>query len=185
MIVGVEDAYSPIRERFLDGAASMTLGYALEGDPDMGPVISGPHRDRVRDFIDVGVREGASLVLDGREATVEEHPRGHWIGPTVFENVVPELVVGREEIFGPVAGLNRADSIDSAIEMIHRIQYGNMTSIFTTSFATRQGSACWVSTLELPRRWHSSRLVGPEVPSMGTSRRRDETRSDSTRTNVL
>jgi malonate-semialdehyde dehydrogenase (acetylating)/methylmalonate-semialdehyde dehydrogenase len=133
VIVGVGHAYPPMRERFLDSAASMRLGYALEGDPDMGPVISGRHRDRVRGFIDAGVKEGAKLLLDGRHVTVDEHPKGHWIGPTVFENVVPELVVGSAEIFGPVAGLARAESLESAVEMIHRINYGNMTSIFTTS----------------------------------------------------
>jgi len=133
VIVGVGDVYQEMRERFLDGATSLKLGYALAGDPDMGPVISAAHLDRVCSFIDVGVKEGAKLILDGREATVEGYPAGNWLGPTVFEDVVPELVVGREEIFGPVAGLTRASSVDSAIEMIHRIQYGNMTSIFTKS----------------------------------------------------
>ena len=99
----------------------------------MGPVISGPHRDRICNFIDEGIKEGAELILDGRDSTVEAHPDGHWIGPTVFENVNPEMVVGKEEIFGPVAGLARADSMDAAIDLIHDISYGNMTSIFTTS----------------------------------------------------
>ncbi len=133
VIVAVDAVYSPMRERLLDGATSLKVGYALEGDPDMGPVISRRHRDRIRGFIDAGVSEGAKLILDGRETTVDGYPEGHWVGPTVFENVLPESVVGSEEIFGPVAGLARADSVDRAIDMIHRVQYGNMTSIFTTS----------------------------------------------------
>ncbi len=133
VIVGVADAYPAFRERFLDGAASIQLGYALEGNPDMGPVISGPHRDRICNFIDEGIKEGAELILDGRDSTVEAHPDGHWIGPTVFDDVNPKMVVGKEEIFGPVAGLARADSMEAAIDLIHDISYGNMTSIFTTS----------------------------------------------------
>jgi len=133
VIVGVKDAYPAFRERFLDGATSIQLGYALEGNPDMGPVISGPHRDRIHKFIDEGVKEGAELILDGRDGTVEAHPGGNWIGPTVFENVNPKMVVGKEEIFGPVAGLTHADSMEAAIDLIHDISYGNMTSLFTTS----------------------------------------------------
>jgi malonate-semialdehyde dehydrogenase (acetylating)/methylmalonate-semialdehyde dehydrogenase len=133
VIVGVQDAYPAFRERFLDGAASIQLGYALDGDPDMGPVISRALRDRITNFIAEGVAEGAKLVFDGREHTVRDYPSGHWIGPTVFENVNPRMVIGKEEIFGPVAGLASADSIEAAIDMIHDISYGNMTSIFTTS----------------------------------------------------
>jgi len=133
VIVGIHDAYPALRERFLDGAASIQLGYALEGNPDMGPVISRRHRDRVCGFIAEGSKQGADLVLDGRSSTVAAYPDGHWIGPTVFENVNPKMVIGKEEIFGPVAGLARADSLDAAIELIHEVSYGNMTSIFTTS----------------------------------------------------
>ena len=133
VIVGVEGAYEAFRERFLDGATSMRLGYALDGDPDMGPVISGRHRDRISTFIAEGAGDGADLLLDGRSCTVEGYPEGHWIGPTVFENVHPAMVIGREEIFGPVAGLVRADSLAAAIDLIHEVSYGNMTSIFTAS----------------------------------------------------
>ncbi len=99
----------------------------------MGPVISDRHKKRVIGFIEEGAREGAKMLLDGRGAEVPAYPRGHWIGPTVFEEVMPEMVIGREEIFGPVAGLHRAESLDAAIELIHKNRYGNMTSIFTSS----------------------------------------------------
>jgi malonate-semialdehyde dehydrogenase (acetylating)/methylmalonate-semialdehyde dehydrogenase len=133
VIVGVEDAYPDMKERLLDGAASLSMGYALEGDPFMGPVISASHRQRVFGYIEEGVREGAKLLLDGRDATVKAYPKGHWVGPTFFDEVGPDLVIGREEIFGPVGGLARVGSLDEALELIHRISYGNMTSIFTTS----------------------------------------------------
>jgi malonate-semialdehyde dehydrogenase (acetylating)/methylmalonate-semialdehyde dehydrogenase len=133
VIVGVGDAYDVMRERLVDGAASFKLGYALDGDPDMGPVISRRHRDRIVNYIDEGVREGAELLVDGRGATVEAYPDGNWIGPTVFDNVGPDMKIGSEEIFGPVIGLTRAKSLEEAIELTHKNCYGNMASIFTTS----------------------------------------------------
>jgi len=133
VIVGVGDAYAIMRERILDGASAIRLGYALEGDPDMGPVISQRHCDRICGYIEEGVQEGAKLALDGRGVAVERYPHGHWIGPTVFEDVNPEMVVGKEEIFGPVVGLRQADSLDATLDIVHRVYYGNMASIFTTS----------------------------------------------------
>jgi malonate-semialdehyde dehydrogenase (acetylating)/methylmalonate-semialdehyde dehydrogenase len=133
VIVGVGEAHAIMRERILDGASAIRLGYALEGDPDMGPVISQRHCERICGYIEAGVQEGAKLVLDGRGVTVEPYPNGHWIGPTVFEDVNPDMVVGKEEIFGPVLCLREAHSLDAALDGIHRVSYGNMASIFTTS----------------------------------------------------
>jgi len=133
VLVGVGDAYPPMRERLLDTASSLRLGNGLEEGVQMGPVISRPHRDRVVDLIGEGVREGPELLLDGRGASVPECPEGHWIGPTVFEGVEPDMVLGREEIFGPVAGLARAKSMDEAVELMHRVHYGNSTGLFTSS----------------------------------------------------
>jgi len=133
IVVGVGDAYRPIRERVLDGAASLRLGYGLDPAVTMGPLISAPHRERVAGYVATGEREGARLVLDGRAATVKEHPSGHWFGPTVFEDVEPGMSIGKEEIFGPVIGLSHADSLEAAIALVHRNQYGNAISLFTTS----------------------------------------------------
>ena len=136
VVVGVGEAYKPMRERILDGAASLKLGDGLEDDSDMGPLISARHRERVRTFIDRGVEEGSELVLDGRNRSVSSHPSGHWVGPTVFENVKPGMVIGKEEIFGPVAGLSHAASLDDALAILHENHYGNATSIFTASGKT-------------------------------------------------
>ena len=133
VLVGVGEAYGPMKERLLDTASSLRLGYGLEEGVRMGPVVSRPHRDRVVDLIGKGVQEGPDLLLDGRGASVAEYPEGHWIGPTVFEGVAPEMVLGQEEIFGPVAGLARAHSLDEAVELMHRVHYGNSTGIFTSS----------------------------------------------------
>ena len=133
VVVGVGDVYEPMREGILDGAASLKVGRGLDEGVDMGPVISGAHRDRVNAFIDEGERDGARLLMDGRRMEVPGYPRGHWVGPTVFEDVTPEMPIGREEVFGPVAGLTRAPTLEAALEMLGKSPYGNAASIFTQS----------------------------------------------------
>ncbi len=133
VVVGVGGVYDELRERIVDEARSLRLGHGLDEDTFMGPVISADHRDRVLSYVDEGEEEGASVALDGRDVSVEGYPEGHWVGPTVLEGVNPGMAVGREEIFGPVAGLTRADSVENAIELMHEVEYGNACSIFTTS----------------------------------------------------
>ena len=133
IFVGVGDAWGPLRERMVDGASSLRLGNGLEPGTDMGPVISAPHRDRVREYITQGEKEGAKLLLDGRDAAVPGLPDGNWVGPTVFEDVSLESSIGTEEIFGPVACLNRAATLEEAIASMQLSRYGNACSIFTTS----------------------------------------------------
>ena len=136
VVVGIEEAYAPIRERILDRASALRLGSGLDSDVDMGPVISEKHANRVREFIDQGAAEGAKLLLDGRGASVKAYPRGHWVGPTVFDEVRPDMSIGREEIFGPVVGFTQARSLDDALAMIHANRYGNAISVFTSSGRT-------------------------------------------------
>jgi malonate-semialdehyde dehydrogenase (acetylating)/methylmalonate-semialdehyde dehydrogenase len=133
VVVGVGDAHPEIRERMLDSASSIRLGDGLLETTDMGPVISAAHRDRVNEFIDRGEADGARLSLDGRGATVAGLEGGYWVGPTVFEDVAPDISIGTEEIFGPVAGINRARDLDEAVAMMHGSRYGNACSIFTSS----------------------------------------------------
>jgi malonate-semialdehyde dehydrogenase (acetylating)/methylmalonate-semialdehyde dehydrogenase len=133
VVVGVGDAYRRVRERFLDSAGSLRLGRGLDDGVDLGPLISARHRERVLAYIATAVSEGARLVLDRRAAAPERYPAGHWVGPTVFEDVGPDMRLGREEIFGPVAALTRVGSLDEAVELMHRVEYGNAASLFTTS----------------------------------------------------
>lgn len=133
IFVGVGEAWRPLRERMLDGASSLRIGDGLAPDTDMGPVISARHKARVESLIAQGERDGARLALDGRGATVPHLPGGNWMGPTVFEDVCFQTSLGTEEIFGPVACLNRAGSLDEAIAWMRASRYGNACSIFTTS----------------------------------------------------
>ncbi|HSM05034.1 MAG TPA: CoA-acylating methylmalonate-semialdehyde dehydrogenase [Longimicrobiales bacterium] len=133
MVVGVGDAFSRVREGLLDRAASLRVGDGMDPDTQMGPVISAAHRDRVRAWIDRGEAEGARLTLDGRNVAVPGRDDGYWVGPTVFEEVDPDAAVASEEIFGPVAVLNRAGTVEEAVQMMHRSRYGNACSLFTSS----------------------------------------------------
>ncbi len=133
VVVGVGEAHPQIRERLLDYASSIKIGDGLVPGTDMGPVISGAHRDKVKNYIDQGVADGAKLSLDGRGASVDGLEGGYWVGPTVFEDVAPEMSIGTEEIFGPVAMVNRANTVEEAVQMMHASRYGNACSIFTNS----------------------------------------------------
>ncbi len=133
VVVGVGEAYEAVRHRFLDRAGSLEVGYGLDESAEMGPVITKEHRDRVRRYIDHGISEGVSIPLDGRGLAVPGYADGNWIGPTVMEGLRPGMAVAGGEIFGPVAGLTRAASLDEAIELMDRSRYGNACSIYTTS----------------------------------------------------
>ena len=133
VVVGVGSAYDSVRERLVSGAREITLGHGLDDATGMGPVISSVHRDRVQSYIDTGETEGAELLVDGRGVTVDGYPDGNWVGPTVFEGVTPDMKIGMDEVFGPVAGLTRVDSVEEAIDLMHRNHYGNACSIFTRS----------------------------------------------------
>ncbi len=81
------------------------------------------------------MREGAKLLLDGRSATANDRPRGCFVGPTVFDEVTPEMFVGREEVFGPVVSVMRAQDLNEALTLTNRSRYGNSASLFTQSGA--------------------------------------------------
>lgn len=136
VIVGVGEAYEPIRERFLDGASSIRIGNGLDEGVDMGPVISRTHRDRILGYVEAGKQEGATLLLDRSAPPVDRYPEGNWVGPAVFEGVSPRMSIARDEIFGPVASLARVNSLDEAVALMHESPYGNATSLFTTSGRT-------------------------------------------------
>jgi malonate-semialdehyde dehydrogenase (acetylating)/methylmalonate-semialdehyde dehydrogenase len=98
-------------------------------------VVNPKEEKRIRAAIERGVTEGARLRLDGRSHSVPHKPRGCFLGPTVFDDVAPEMFVGREEIFGPVVSVMRAADLDAAITLTNRSRYGNTVSLFTQSGA--------------------------------------------------
>ncbi len=133
VVVAAGKAYAPFKNRLLERAKSFTLGYGLDPGITMGPVVSQRHKERVLSYVAAGEQEGADLLLDGRATRVGRYPHGHFVGPTVFDRVSPEMTIGKEEIFGPVAAVSHVGDLDEAIDTIQRSPYANATSIFTSS----------------------------------------------------
>ena len=133
MLVPVGAIHHETRDRMVESARALKVGDGLEPDVTMGPVISAKHLDRVRQYIDKGVAEGARLLVDGRQTRVDSRPNGYFVGPTVFDDVSPDMAIGREEIFGPVASICPVRTLDEAIAVMHAHPNANATSIFTTS----------------------------------------------------
>ena len=98
---------------------------------DMGPLVTGVHRDKVRSYVDAGEAEGATLVVDGRILDVDGDPNGFWLQPTLFDHVTPDMSIYRDEIFGPVLSVVRVPSYEAGVQLINDHPYGNGTAIFT------------------------------------------------------
>ncbi|MFQ6033537.1 MAG: CoA-acylating methylmalonate-semialdehyde dehydrogenase [Candidatus Bipolaricaulia bacterium] len=133
VLLPVGEIYGPLKERFIEAASRIKVGDPLDETTQMGPVISRQHQERVLSYIEQGLKEGARLLLDGRGIRIEGHEKGYFIGPTVFDEVHPEMAIAQEEIFGPVVSIIRVEELDEAIELIHANPYGNASSIFTSS----------------------------------------------------
>ncbi|GHC16809.1 methylmalonate-semialdehyde dehydrogenase (acylating) [Kushneria pakistanensis] len=128
-----EETANRLREKLVEKLGTLRVGPGLVDGPDndMGPLITADHLDKVRDYIGVGVEEGAELVVDGREAQLEGTGQGYFIGGTLFDHVKPGMRIHSEEIFGPVLAISRAESFDDAVAMINDHEFGNGTAIFT------------------------------------------------------
>ena len=113
--------------------SAMRVGPGVVEGPenDMGPVISAQHKDKICDYIGSGVEQGASLVVDGRGLSVAGHEQGYFVGPTLFDNVSPEMTIYKEEIFGPVLSVVRVPDYQTGLDLINRHEYGNGTAVFT------------------------------------------------------
>jgi malonate-semialdehyde dehydrogenase (acetylating) / methylmalonate-semialdehyde dehydrogenase len=114
-------------------ARAVKVGPGREPDSEMGPVVTAAAKERIVGLIGSGADQGAELAVDGRGLTVPGHENGFFVGPTVIDRVAPEMDVYREEIFGPVLSVVRADDVDAAIALINSNPYGNGTAIFTSS----------------------------------------------------
>ena len=111
--------------------AKMKVGPGTDASSDMGPLVTKPHFEKVKGYVDQGVKEGATLVVDGRGVQVAGHEEGYFLGPCLFDNVKPGMVIYQEEIFGPVLGVVRVKTLQEAMDLIDAHEYGNGTCIFT------------------------------------------------------
>lgn len=126
--------YEEVVDAFVAAATRIRIGYGLDETVQMGPLRDEGKKEKVVGYIEKGIEEGAKLRLDGRKfELVGDLPDTCFVGATVFEDVTLDMTIAQEEIFGPVANMIKARSLDKAIDMIHSNPFGNATSIFTGS----------------------------------------------------
>src|SRR5688572_19681987 len=133
---------------------ALRIDQSLNGDADMGPLITAAHRQRVLGYIDAGVAEGAKLVVDGRGHKVSGYENGFFLGGSLFDQVTPDMKIYREEIFGPVLSVVRVPHLAAAIGLVNSHEFANGTAVFT-----RDGAAAraFVQGIEVG-------MVGVNVP---------------------
>jgi malonate-semialdehyde dehydrogenase (acetylating)/methylmalonate-semialdehyde dehydrogenase len=131
--VTVGEAHRTFRDAIIEAAGSIRVGYGLDEDVQMGPVITRESKVRIEGCIAQSIGEGATAVLDGRGVRIPKYERGNFLKPTVLDGVGPDSKLSTVEIFGPVLSLTQAKDIDEAIEIVNRNRYGNAASIFTSS----------------------------------------------------
>ena len=132
-VVAVGDVADMLVDKLAARSRKVTTGPGDAAQSEMGPVITCAARDRITGLIDRGVEEGATLVVDGRKPSIAGSPSGFFVGPTLFDNVTPQMTIYREEIFGPVLSVLRVDSLADGIAMINANPYANGAAIFTRS----------------------------------------------------
>jgi malonate-semialdehyde dehydrogenase (acetylating)/methylmalonate-semialdehyde dehydrogenase len=152
VVVAVGRAADPLVEAISARLPQLRIGPGTDADSQMGPLITGEHRDRVASYVEAAPTEGATIVCDGRTAEVNRD--GFFLGPSLLDHVTPEMRAYRDEIFGPVLSVVRVGSFDEALALVNENPYGNGTAIFT-----RDGGAA--------RRFQSDvecGMVGVNVP---------------------
>jgi len=126
--------YKRFVDKIVDTTSKMRVGYGLDETTQMGPIRDKGKKGKVIGYIKNGIEEGARLRLDGRKVKIiGDYPEYCFLGPTIFEDVTPDMKIAKEEIFGPVMNILRVKNLDEAIEIIHNNPFGNAASIFTSS----------------------------------------------------
>jgi malonate-semialdehyde dehydrogenase (acetylating) / methylmalonate-semialdehyde dehydrogenase len=131
--VAVGEAGDRLVEAVREQLAALKVAPGTVDGADMGPLVTREHLERVRGYVDLGVAEGAKLVVDGRGLAVKGHERGYFLGPCLFDGVRPDMRIYREEIFGPVLCVVRVPDLDGALALVNDHEFGNGTAIFTAS----------------------------------------------------
>ena len=131
VLVPVGDAAGPLLELLVKRTQSLAVGDGAESGIEMGPLVTGDHCAKVAGYVDKGVAEGATPLVDGRAGKPDGS--GFYLGPTIFDHVTPEMTIAKEEIFGPVLSVMRVKTLDDAIELVNSSPFGNATAIFTSS----------------------------------------------------
>jgi len=129
--VAVGDAGEQLMDLLKPKVEALKIGPGTDNEMDMGPLITGEHRDKVKGYVDIGVTEGADLVVDGRDYSLQGYEEGFFIGGCLFDNVTTDMRIYKEEIFGPVLSVVRSAKFEDAVQMVNDHEFGNGVSIFT------------------------------------------------------
>ncbi len=130
--VAVGDIADKLVENITNKAESLIVAPWTDNSSQMGPVISKEHKEKIENYISLGEREGAKLILDGRNFKIQGYENGYFVGPTLFDNVKEDMQIYKEEIFGPVLSVVRARTYDDALKLVNDHNFGNGTSIYTS-----------------------------------------------------
>jgi malonate-semialdehyde dehydrogenase (acetylating)/methylmalonate-semialdehyde dehydrogenase len=133
VVVAVGDAYDGLRAELVKQAQGLRVGYGLNENTQMGTVVSAAAKERIERMITQGAEQGAKIILDGRNSNVQGFDNGTFVGPTIVEDVKPDNILAKEEVFGPVLAIMKAADFDEAVDIINASKYGNAASIFTSS----------------------------------------------------
>ncbi|HEY7610590.1 MAG TPA: CoA-acylating methylmalonate-semialdehyde dehydrogenase [Alphaproteobacteria bacterium] len=129
--VTVGDAAKPLLEKLVPKTRALRVGPGADPASQMGPLVTKEHHAKVKGYVDLGVKEGAELVVDGRDIRLQGYEKGYFIGPCLFDKVRPEMRIYKEEIFGPVLSVVRTKSFDEAAALVDKHEFGNGVAIFT------------------------------------------------------
>ena len=159
--VAVGSVADSLVAKLAERVKALKIGSGMETDSEMGPLITGVHRDKVESYIASGVAEGATLVVDGREA--RRGKPGFFTGGTLFDHVLPEMKIYREEIFGPVLAVVRVPDFASAVKLVNQHEFGNGVALFTSDGGTARAFARQIKVgmvginvpIPVPMAWHS------------------------------
>jgi malonate-semialdehyde dehydrogenase (acetylating) / methylmalonate-semialdehyde dehydrogenase len=131
VLVAVGEAAGPLLELLAKRTEAMAVGDGSQPGTEMGPLVTSEHCQRVKGYVEKGIAEGAKPLVDGRRT--QSASGGFFLGPTIFDDVTPEMTIARDEIFGPVLSVIRVGTLDDAIKLVNRSPFGNASSIFTAS----------------------------------------------------
>ncbi|MFF4894387.1 CoA-acylating methylmalonate-semialdehyde dehydrogenase [Micromonospora chersina] len=131
VVVAVDPVGDALVGKISERIAALQVGDGRRPGCEMGPLVTGAHRDRVVSYLDAGRAAGAELVVDGRSHPIDGERAGFWLGPTLFDHVDTDMSLYTDEIFGPVLSVLRVPSYDDAVEVVNTNRYGNGTAIFT------------------------------------------------------
>jgi malonate-semialdehyde dehydrogenase (acetylating)/methylmalonate-semialdehyde dehydrogenase len=126
-----EEAADALLEKLVPRVESLRIGPSSDAEADYGPVVTKQHEEKIKSYVDLGVKEGAKLLVDGRDFKMQGYENGYFVGGCLFDNVTPDMRIYKEEIFGPVLSVVRAKDYEEALRLPTEHEYGNGVAIYT------------------------------------------------------